>query len=72
MRTTQNNTDERDRRHTSDSFPIAKTTKIKVNVTDDGQQQDNGFEKDYDNDSITIGIEHHINNSVWTRVIITR
>jgi hypothetical protein len=65
MRTTQNNTDERDRRHTSDSFPIAKTTKIKVNVTDDGQQQDNGFEKDYDNDSITIGIEHHINNSVW-------
>lgn len=63
IKTTQNNTDEGDRRH--HSFPIAKTTKIKVNVTDDDQQKYAGFEEHYDNDSATIGIEDHINNSAW-------
>jgi hypothetical protein len=64
VRTARNNSDEENRRRTSDSFPIANRTKIKLKGTDWEQGQHFGFEKRDDNDSIRIGIDDYNENSV--------
>lgn len=54
-----NATDGEDCRHTSDSFPIAKKTQIKVKDVDQEQEQDFFFEDNNDYDSKKAGIDDY-------------
>ena len=66
MKTARNNTDGGPRRFAGDSFPIAKTTKIKIKGTDSDQPQDFGLKQnDDDDDSISSGSVDHNKKSGW-------
>ncbi len=65
IRTVHNKTDEVNRRYSSDNFPIAKTTKIKIKDSNCDEPQDLGLKENIENDSIPSGGDN--DNVDWKR-----
>ena len=67
IETVHNKTDDVNRRYSSDNFPIAKTTKIKIKDTNCDEPQDFGLKENIDNDPKTIKDNGDNDNADWKR-----